>query len=385
MRNYPIFLLLALAFAACNGNPKEGNQKAGADATVATADSVLSPNFYKRLEGTIAGQPVIMHLQSASGTMQGVYYYLKHGSPIFVSGQLDPAHPSNLRLQENNTSDGETVAIVDCQYAQGALKGSWRSPDGSKNYLVDLKETYPDGSYAFTSLSLTDSVPALPGNAESPVARISYTTVVPLNNGAEGKWLEAGIKKALHIDSALLTLDIPAALRKMNSRYLDAYRDEVKQMGHEDISSVMNYEDMQYVSVCYNDRGYVIFDSDGYSYSGGAHGNGGSSFYCFDVRNRKQLSLEDVITADSASLQPIVERAFRKQQGLKPTDSLNEILFENHLATTDNFYFTNKGLSFYYFPYEVAAYAVGPIQVFVDFADLKAYLKPDFAARMGIR
>jgi hypothetical protein len=92
-----------------------------------------------------------------------------------------------------------------------------------------------------------------------------------------------------------------------------------------------------------------------------------------------------VITADSARLQPIVEAAFRKQQGLKPSDSLNTILFENHLATTDNYYFTNKGLGFYYFPYEVAAYAVGPIQVFVTFAELKPYLRPDFASRLKLQ
>ncbi|WP_118974105.1 DUF3298 and DUF4163 domain-containing protein [Taibaiella koreensis] len=386
MRKIPTLLSLALILllSACGNNKKEDKQETATTA-VATYDSVLAPNFYKRLEGTIAGQPVVMHLQCAGGVLQGVYYYLKHGTWLMVNGNLDGQRPNNLRLNEVSFSEGETTAIIDCQYGQGTLKGSWRSPGGDKNYLVELKETYPDGAYTFTAMSLSDSLAAFTPVDSSPVARISNTFVIPLKNDADGKWLEASIKKALHVDSSLLKLDIAEAMRNMNSRYLKSYHDEVKGMNREDISAMMNYEDMQYVSVCYNENGFVILNSDGYSYSGGAHGNGGSSFYCFDVRNRRELALKDVITADSAKLQPIVERAFRKQQGLRPGDSLNTILFENHLATTTNFYFTNKGLGFYYFPYEVAAYAVGPIHVFVDFTELKAYLKPDFAARLGIR
>lgn len=385
MRILPILLLPALAilFSACGGNPKEKQQEQ-TTVPVAVYDSVLAPNFYKRLEGTIAGQPVVMHLQCANGAVKGMYYYLKHGTWLMVNGNMDAKQPNNLRLNETSFSDGETIALIDCQYEQGALKGNWRSPDGSKNYLVELKEAYPEGAYTFTSVSLSDSLAAFEPADSSPVAHISNTFVVPLMNDADGKWLETCIKKALHIDSSLLSLDLSDAVRKMNGRYLKAYRDEVKGMNREDISAIMNYEDMQDVSICYNENGYLILDSDGYSYSGGAHGNGGSSFFCLDVRNKKELVLKDVITADSARLQPIVEKAFRRQQGLEPDDSLNTILFENHLATTTNFYFTNKGLGFYYFPYEVAAYAVGPIHVFVDFADLKAYLKPDFVTRLGI-
>ncbi len=381
----PSLLLALFLFAACGSDKKETKGAAEHQETTVATDTVLSPNFYKRLEGTIAGQPVVMQLQAYNGDISGVYYYLNHGEWLSLSGKLNISDPNKVVLTESNSGEGEKSGTMDCTYGQGAFKGSWRNADGSKNYLIDLKEVYPEGSYTFTTQSLQDSSAAFPQKKESPMATVSNQFVLPLKQDADGKWLETEIKKALHIDSSLMALDLVSGAKRMNSKYLQSYKDEAGNMGSdEQFTSFLNYEDWQTVSIVYNENGYVILNSDVYSYSGGAHGNGGSSFYCLDVQQKKQLKLRDVITADSARLQPIVEAAFRKQQRLSPTDSLNTILFENHLATTSNFYFTNKGLGFYYFPYEVAAYAVGPIQVFVTFNELKPFLTPGFRARMKL-
>jgi hypothetical protein len=380
-----LFVLPPVLLTACGNEKKEPVQQQPVTQSKGLYDSILTMNFYKRMEGTIADQPVVVQLQCYNGTIRGMYYYLNHGVWIMLSGTVNPANPSNVTIEESNFSDGEKTAILDCKYDQGTLKGSWRSADGKKNYLIDLKESYPEGSYTFTTMSLHDSLAAFPEVDSSPVANVSKAFVIPLKDDENNKWLNLQIKKAMGVDSTLLTLDIKIAATKMNGKFLKGYRDEVKGMGKDGFASFLNYEDVQNVSVCYNENGYVILNTDIYSYTGGAHGNGGSSFSCLDVKNKKELKLKDVLKADSAHLQPIVEAEFRKQQGLKPTDSLTSILFENHLATTDNFYFTNKGIGFYYFPYEVAAYAVGPIHVFVPFASLKNYLTPDFVQRMKLQ
>lgn len=380
---YCAIVLLSVFFAACGSGKKEPVQNNTATAPTETYDTVLSTNFYKRMEGTIAGQQVVVQLQSYNGAIQGMYYYLNHGAWIMLGGNIDPVHPNNVTLTESNFSDGEKTATLDCRYENGTLKGSWRSADGKKDYLIDLKESYPEGSYTFTTQSLKDSLAAFATDS-SPVAQVSKAFVIPLLDDDAGQWLSLEIKKALSVDSALYPLDIATAAQKMNGKFLKSYREEVKGMGHDDMVSFLNYEDQATMTLCYNENGYVILATDNYSYTGGAHGNGGTSFSCLDVKNRKKLKLRDVMTADSVQLQPVVEAAFRRQQGLTPTDSLTGILFENHLATTENFYFTNTGIGFYYFPYEVAAYAVGPIQVFVPFTALKKYLKPDFAQRMKL-
>jgi hypothetical protein len=380
-----LIVLLSALFTACGNEKKEPVQQQVVTETKPAYDSVLTMNFYKRMEGTIADQPVVVQLQCYNGKIQGMYYYLNHGVWIMLTGTVNPANPNNVTIEESNFSDGEKTAMLDCKYDQGTLKGSWRSADGKKNYLIDLKESYPEGSYTFTTMSLRDSLAAFQQVDSSPVANVSKAFVIPLKDDEESKWLGLQIKKAIGIDSQLLTLDIQTGATKMNGKFLKGYRDEVKNMGEDRFASFLNYEDVLNISICYNENGYVILNTDVYAYTGGAHGNGGSSFNCLDVTNRKALKLKDILKADSARLQPIVEAEFRKQQGLKPTDSLTTILFENHLATTDNFYFTNKGIGFYYFPYEVAAYAVGPIHVFVPFSSLKNYLTPDFVQRMKLQ
>lgn len=380
-----LIVLPSALFTACGNEKKEPVQEQTVTETKPVFDSVLTMSFYKRMEGTIADQPVVLQLQCYNGKIQGMYYYLNHGVWIMLSGAVNPANPNNITIQESNFSDGEKTATLDCKYEQGTLKGSWRSADGRKNYLIDLKESYPEGSYTFTTISLHDSLAAFPQVDSSPVATVSKDFVVPLKDDEDGQWLNLQVKKAIGIDTALLTLDISTGATKMNGKFLKGYRDEVKGMGEDGFASFLNYEDVQHISVCYNENGYVILNTDIYSYTGGAHGNGGSSFNCLDVQNKKALKLKDILKADSSQLQPIVEAEFRKQQGLKPTDSLTGILFENHLATTDNFYFTNKGIGFYYFPYEVAAYAVGPIHVFVPFTSLQRYLAPDFVQRMKLQ
>jgi len=55
------------------------------------------------------------------------------------------------------------------------------------------------------------------------------------------------------------------------------------------------------------------------------------------------------------------------------------------LKPNKNFYFNDKGLAFMYNPYEVASYAQGQIVVFIPFNELKSYLVPAFAERIGFK
>ncbi|RZL41396.1 MAG: hypothetical protein EOO93_29895, partial [Pedobacter sp.] len=69
---YSSFLALII-FTACN-NPKTDKNAETAESTK-NESTVLTSTFYKRLEGTIAGKPVVMHLQNADDDYSGVYYY----------------------------------------------------------------------------------------------------------------------------------------------------------------------------------------------------------------------------------------------------------------------------------------------------------------------
>lgn len=380
-------LFTTLILSGCGGSQTEENV-ASVDSAVAMDTVKLSMNFYKRIDGTIANNDVVMHLQAFNGTLTGIYYYEKTGGWILLSGNLDSANINVFTLTESTFKDGENTGTLNCTFEDGKITGTWISADGGKNYLIDLKEHYPTGSYTFSTFTVNDVVKAFPSNEKSPEGNITNTFVLANQSNAFAKWINIKVIEALSVDSAYYNLDVISAVKKMNERYIADYNATVKEIDNaneNDMPSFLNYESINQLSVCFNNNGYVILANNNYDYSGGAHGNGGISFYCLDVVNQQKLKIEDIIVTDSAILQPIVERTFRKAEGLRPTDSLNTILFENYLATTNNFYFTNKGIGFYYYPYEVAAYAVGSIHVFVPFVEVRQYLKPKFVQRMGMQ
>lgn len=382
------FILLAgIVFISCNNDKKIGDKDAPA---IKQTDVTLPQHCYKRLEGSIAGQPVVLHLQRAGARFEAMYYYRKQGRWITLNYIADSSSndklffyeytEGNLDMSGNETQNAKLV----CNYSNGILNGQWISGDNTKKHDFKLEETYPEGSYQFTVLSFADSAIGFASKPDGPVGKVSEMFVMPEGNDAAASWLGVQIKEILYLDSSGRGMAIEDAVKKSNAAYLASYKNDIKEMENEEFMATLNYESMQQISVRYNERNYVVLESLAYDYSGGAHGNHGSALYCLDVANKKQLALQDIITADSNQLRTLLEKNFRSQAHLTTSQPLTEYLFENRLMPNDNFYFTEKGIGFLYNPYEIAAYAIGQINVFIPYTELKQFIQPDFARRMGL-
>lgn len=119
---------------------------------------------------------------------------------------------------------------------------------------------------------------------------------------------------------------------------------------------------------------------DNFAYTGGAHPNHNLSFYNFDRHTGRLLALTDIV-GDTTALLGMVEKAFRRQQKLLPAAKLDEegyFLQDGHFFLPANVGIAQEGLLFYYNPYEIAAYAVGPIQIMVPYTQLRSILHDDW-------
>lgn len=381
-----LFLILGficILFSACGNDANNNAPTTAPTATVADSTATTTDNFYKRLEGTIAGKAIVMHLHKTGNSYDGQYSYDATGMPINL--MLDSMNKDSLYFSEyvqaNNWDESNEALYPKIHLAKttNALNGVWISGDGKKSFPITLTENYPDGSYPFDMLLITDSIKAFMDKPKSPMAHCSYNFVVPKNN----EWIATEVRKELGFSNDMLSMDYKTGVANLNKAYFKQYQTEVAELGtnFQDDSPSMSYEQMVNIAVRYNQDYFVVLESSEYAFTGGAHGNYYSTLNCLDVKTQKKLSLKDVITADSATLQPIVERFFRKQYHVT-ADSLNTVLFENYLAANDNFYFTNKGIGFLYNPYEIASYAQGQINVFIPFTAIDKYLVPSFRARL---
>lgn len=365
-------LLIAIVRGGCNESttPIAGNP---ADSSTAGTKQ------YRRMEGTIANQPVVLQLQQTQSGYQAMYYYRSVGQWLML--YLDSMGKDSLYFSEHQHSDnwtGVRNARWQCALMDDTLKCYWISADAKKSLPFSLYEHYPEGAYRFSVHYLQDSTIAYPNSRRSPVAKLSYTYVTALNNPR----LNAQIKSIFSFDTLA---SVEESFGKASADYAKRYRQQLPAEDDFTLSSFsFNHEEAHSTYIRYNDRDLVVIEHTYYENTGGAHGNYGSHFYCYDLRLQKQLSLSDLVTADSTALQTIVEAQFRKQYRIRQA-SLESILFDTHLALTHNFYLTEKGIGFMYQPYEVAAYVMGQINVFVPFDQLQPYLTPYAQQRFGLQ
>ncbi|GAB3171628.1 DUF3298 and DUF4163 domain-containing protein [Telluribacter humicola] len=121
----------------------------------------------------------------------------------------------------------------------------------------------------------------------------------------------------------------------------------------------------------------VVYRLDQYSFTGGAHPNTHTGYYIFDRRNGRSKQINTFIR-DSTELLRKVELAFRKHEKLPSKATLQEygyFLPGNQFFLPANIAFSHKGMVFLYNPYEIAAYARGPIEFTIPYSEVEEMIR----------
>lgn len=123
----------------------------------------------------------------------------------------------------------------------------------------------------------------------------------------------------------------------------------------------------------------LFYQLDHYSFTGGAHPNSFTSYHAFDGKTGEEREMKTFVS-DSVALLKIVEKKFREIEKLAPGANLEEagyFLANHQFFIPANYVFTPKGVLFYYNPYEIAAYARGPIEFTIPYSELEGIVKKD--------
>lgn len=118
----------------------------------------------------------------------------------------------------------------------------------------------------------------------------------------------------------------------------------------------------------------VSFNINASGFTGGAHGYYASAFSTFELTTGKELMLTDIIS-DTIALRPMLEKAFvDEKKADMPDATLKDLLLnpDAPLALPVNVCIVQDGVSFFYNPYEVASWAVGPTAITLTWDQLGA-------------
>lgn len=123
----------------------------------------------------------------------------------------------------------------------------------------------------------------------------------------------------------------------------------------------------------------MFYQLDHYAFTGGAHPNSFTSYHAFDGKTGEEIEMKSFV-ADSVALLNLVEKKFRELEKLAPGVDLEDagyFLANHKFFIPANYVFTPEGVLFFYNPYEIAAYARGPIELTIPYEELKGIIRKE--------
>lgn len=119
----------------------------------------------------------------------------------------------------------------------------------------------------------------------------------------------------------------------------------------------------------------ITMAMDFYSYTGGAHGNYGTTLVNFNAQTGTTIQVKNQI-ADMEKFLEITQAAFKVARGLDPTTDLKERFFWGEdFSLPANMGYTETGIRCIYNIYEIAPYALGPTDFIISYSQLDEVMK----------
>lgn len=126
----------------------------------------------------------------------------------------------------------------------------------------------------------------------------------------------------------------------------------------------------------------VVLNSS--SYLGGAHGSTAQRYYNFDLKNQKQVQLNDLLLPkQKAKLDKLAHEAFKTWViDSKLANTADEYEQAWPFQVTDNYFLGEQGLILQYGEYEIGPYVVGLPRLVIPFDQLQDVLKPQYLPKV---
>jgi len=342
--------------------------------------------FYKHLEGKIGDNiKIVLDIVATGQNLGGYYYYyfdeksggdslIHYGKSMPVNGKISSA--SIFEFSEFNPAvKGSTFKG---EFKDSIISGTWTNANGEKQLPFEATETYPLGTMALRVVYLKDKT-SLTEKANSPEASLNLSLLLPVDypvanvaDSVTAYIFDDFFEKAVPgIDPAIL-------LGEARDLYFRNYKTSNADIYQEGAAS-FNWEKIQEIRILHNEYNILSVESYKYGFTGGAHGLSVSKFRNIDLKDGHQITPDEIFREDYRNdLRDIINFAARKKYKLERSQSLVEAgFFSEFIDAGPNFYITKDGIGFYYNQYEVAPFALGPIDIFINYQDLRRILHPE--------
>jgi hypothetical protein len=325
---------------------------------------------------------IVPSIDKSNGTIakvSGIYFYNRVGEPIEIYGNL--LDNGNYTLKEFSIKEYREHQF-DFKKVAKAYLGSWQHAKTKKKLALTMDEVVANNlNLEFDHFSIEDcssknNVLQRLSSESNYADSISYIDTLCLTHDLEIVKVSSQNKAANIINQLILdkltqndTLDIAA-----KSSFLDfkSYGETIIDFGDSPL-----IEQTENVSLYFIDDKKMIFKIYNTTYSGGAHPNTYESFLNIDRNTNKAIILKNIL--DLKKYSHIIKEKVMLKLKLKgiwgSTWFGEDEQGAKSVAFASEYAILPTGILFWYNPYEAAAYAFGPIQVFVKYSEIDPLLK----------
>ncbi|MBI4890800.1 MAG: DUF3298 domain-containing protein [Acidobacteria bacterium] len=146
-------------------------------------------------------------------------------------------------------------------------------------------------------------------------------------------------------------------------------------------ASSITYFDRRAAEILLSNSAFLCIEITTEEFHGGAHPNSRREYLNFRPATGERVDLPQLLLPGAQpKLLALAEKRFRAERALEENQNLTEagFTFENgQFKLSGQWGADTRGLLFFYNPYDVAPYALGPTRLHLPFSELKAILRPD--------
>jgi hypothetical protein len=282
--------------------------------------------------------PISMYLEYGSnGQSNGQYFYLKYGSPLFLTCVHD--HGGH-QIRETNRFVKHTGDIYFAGNSDGTITGTWTSPDKKRTLPLELTEIG-------NTLTLTA--------AKSGVYSVS-TGYLKLSGDSPF--------------AAALNKELAQRAEKVHAKFEKEFR-ELAEADHKNAGVSAAYERIEFPVVMHASDSLVSLRMTISEYTGGAHSNYAYQVLNFQWQDGKLRELQpgDLISLDAMKLlREKVVNQLKIQEAASPEDAIMDAKNPPRLN------FTSEGILLTFAPYEVGPFSQGTQVVALPWKSLEGIL-----------
>jgi hypothetical protein len=345
------------------------------------AKSQASQNWYKVYTGKVGNLSATLHLHKAEKNYSGYIWFDQNQWPMSIYSGDQVAMTDSINIY--STSGPITLNLTGV-FNNESFKGTSvleREGSLSKKAKFELQVNTDKKFTSFEYISAEDSAKLLPQIKNESTCDYIVATIWPQGNTTLDGALRKQICKMFNMPATVTEPGkwLVSSVKKSTT----AWKKENSKLSPKDASDMglsLSVQEENRGMVMYENEYYITLADYGYAYTGGAHGNYGTSLASINKQSGKQMQLNDVLNAEGIRLLPaLLDKVARLQYGIKnnlPLDQNNFLV--KKIEPSKNFYITTSGIRFLYAPYEIKSFADGEVNLLIPLTVLNSYLQPGF-------